>query len=272
MTSPAPLVVRPLREQVYDHLRLMMDRGELRPGGFLDLDALAGSLGVSRTPLREALLRLEADGFVAILPRRGIEVKALTLGEIKQLYEIVGALESAALLAVAPRIGKDDLKRLRLLNREMAAAVEAGDFDGYYARNLAFHDVYLGKSDNARLRGQVDVCKRRLYDWPRREGFVPEWERNSTCEHAAFVRRLERGDARGAADHLRDVHWSFAVQERFVRRYYFAQGAEAGAGAEMRADGAKGARVEKRADGAKGARAAREAVRGARRGRAEARP
>lgn len=272
MTAPAPLVVRPLREQVYDHLRLMMDRGELRPGGFLDLDALARSLGVSRTPLREALLRLEADGFVAILPRRGIEVKALTLDEIRQLYEIVGALESAALLAVAPRIGEGDLKRLRLLNREMAAAVATGDFDGYYARNLAFHDVYLGKCDNPRLRRQVDVCKRRLYDWPRREGFVPEWERNSTREHAAFVRRLERGDARGAADHLRDVHWSFAVQERFVRRYYFAQGAEAGAGAEKRAGGAKGADTGKRADGTKDAGAEREAVRGARRGRAGARP
>src|SRR5512137_2684147 len=97
--APGPLVLKSLREQVYDHLRLLLNRGELRPGGFLDLDALEKRLGVSRTPLRDALLQLEAEGFVTILPRRGVQVRALTREDIRHLYEIVGALEGAALLA-----------------------------------------------------------------------------------------------------------------------------------------------------------------------------
>ena len=68
----------------------------------------------------------------------------------------------------------------------------------------------------------MNTFKHRLYDFPRRTLLIKEWELASTEEHAAFVDLLEHGDARGAADYLRDVHWSFTVQERFVRQYYFA--------------------------------------------------
>jgi DNA-binding GntR family transcriptional regulator len=218
----SPLVLKSLREQVYDHLRGLLNRGELRPGSFLDLDALAARLGVSRTPLRDALLQLEAEGFVTILPRRGVHVRPLSRADIRHIYEIVGALEGAALLAAFPRLGPDQVAALRRLNREMKAAIEAGDFDRYYDRNLAFHDVFLDRCDNERLVRLVRTLKQRLYDWPRRRGFVKAWELASVREHAAFARLVARGDARAAADHLRDVHWSFAVQERFVEQYYFA--------------------------------------------------
>jgi DNA-binding GntR family transcriptional regulator len=217
----SPLVLKSLREQVYDHLRQLMNRGHLRPGAFLDLDGLGSRLGVSRTPLRDALLQLETEGFVTILPRRGVQVKELTRDDIRHLYEVVGALEGAAVLGAFPKLGKAEIAELRRLNAEMKQAVEAGDFDRYYARNLAFHDVFLGRCGNERLARLVRTLKQRLYDWPRRRGFVKEWERASVGEHAAFVRLVEKGNARGAADHLRDVHWSFAVQERFIDRYYF---------------------------------------------------
>jgi len=224
MPPPSPLVLKSLREQVYDHLRQLMNRGEIRPGVFLDLDFLASSLGVSRTPLRDALLQLEAEGFVTILPRRGVQVKELTRDDIRHLYEVIGALEGAAVLAAFPRFGRAEVALLRRLNREMTAAVRAGDFDRYYDKNLAFHDVFLDRCGNERLARIVRPLKQRLYDWPRRRGFVREWEKASVCEHAAFVRLVESGDARGAADHLRDVHWSFAVQRHFIERYYFALG------------------------------------------------
>jgi DNA-binding GntR family transcriptional regulator len=222
-TPPAsPLVLKSLREQVYDHLRQLLNRGELRPGHFLDLEALEGRLGVSRTPLRDALLQLEAEGFVTILPRRGVQVRSLSRDDIRHIYEVVGALEGAALLAAFPRLGPAEAAALRRLNREMKAAVEAGDFGRYYDRNLAFHDVFLDRCDNERLVRLVRTLKQRLYDWPRRRGFVKAWELSSVREHAAFARLVEAGSARAAADHLRDVHWSYDVQERFIEQYYFA--------------------------------------------------
>ena len=224
---PSPLVLKSLREQVYDHLRQLLNRGELRPGSFLDLDALEARLGVSRTPLRDALLQLASEGFVGILPRRGVQVLALTRDEIRHLYEIIGALEGQALLAAFPRLGRTEAAIFRRLNREMKRAVEKGDFDRYYERNLEFHDVFLDRCDNERLVRLVRTLKQRLYDWPRRRGFVKAWERASVREHAAFARLVAGGDARAAADHLRDVHWSYGVQERFIEEYYFADEAAA---------------------------------------------
>jgi DNA-binding GntR family transcriptional regulator len=62
--------------------------------------------------------------------------------------------------------------------------------------------------------------KHRLYDFPRRKGFVKEWEVISTGEHQQFIEHVKNGDPKAAAEFIRDVHWSFAVQERFIRRYY----------------------------------------------------
>ena len=224
----SPLVLKSLREQVYDHLRQLLNRGELRPGAFLDLGALEARLGVSRTPLRDALLQLHAESFVTILPRRGVQVRPLTREDIRHLYEIIGALEGAALLAAFPRLGAAETADPRRLNAAMKEAVEAEDFDCYYERNLAFHGVFLERCDNERLVRLVRTLKQRLYDWPRRRGFVKAWELASVREHEAFARLVAAGDARGAADHLRDVHWSYAVQERFVEAYYFAPDAAEG--------------------------------------------
>ena len=217
-----PLQTRSLREQVYDFLRAEMARGGLQPGGFLDLNELAGRLGVSRTPLREALLHLESQGFVTVLPRRGFRLNALTLDDIRHFYEIIGALEAAALKSVGPSLGPADFVRMRELDAAMAEAVAARDFDRYYEANLAFHDVYLRRSDNERLVSQVHLLKRRLYDWPRRETMVQAWERHSVVEHEDFLGLLERGAINEAAAHLQNVHWSFTVQERFIQAYYFA--------------------------------------------------
>src|SRR5512140_3155929 len=217
------LQTRSLREQVYNYLREEMARGGLQPGAFLDLNELAARLGVSRTPLREALLNLEAQGFVTVLPRRGFRLNPLSRDDIRHFYEIIGALEAAALRHAGPSLGPADFARMRELDAAMSRAVAARDFDKYYAANLAFHNVYLLRCDNARLIAQVDLLKRRLYDWPRRQGMLQAWEEHSVVEHEDFLRLLERGDIDGAAAHLQNVHWSFTMQEPFIQAYYFAK-------------------------------------------------
>ena len=215
------LQTRSLRQQVYEYLRDEMARGGLHPGEFLDLNALAARLGVSRTPLREALLQLEVQGFITVFPRRGFRLNALTRDDIRHFYEIIGALEATALRQAGPLLGPADFSRMRDLDAAMARAVAARDFDRYYEANLAFHAVYLGRCDNTRLLAQVNLLKQRLYDWPRRHGMVQAWEEHSVVEHEEFLGLLERGDFAAAAAHLQDVHWSFAVQQPFIEAYYF---------------------------------------------------
>jgi DNA-binding GntR family transcriptional regulator len=223
--------LKSLRQQVYEFLKGELNRGALAPGSLLDLNGLAARLGTSRTPLREALLQLDAEGFVTILPRRGVRVNRLTLAEIRHIYEIVGALEGAALLSVAPALTGADLAAMAELCRQMREALASDDFPSYYERNLAFHEVFLGRCDNSRLVEWARLLKERLYDFPRLTGFVKAWEEASVGEHEEIVRRLSAGDARAAADHLRDVHWSYAVQEPYIHRYYdLSRGAAENAG------------------------------------------
>jgi len=221
MAENGILQLRSLREQVYEYLRDAINRGDLDGGSFLDQKKLSEGLGISKTPLRDALIQLETEGFVSILPRRGVIVNRLTLEDIRHLYEIIGALEGAAVMSVGDRLQATHYQQMRSLNAEMVQAVEAGAFDRYYARNLSFHEVFLGLSQNTSLLRMVENAKHRLYDFPRRRDFLPDWESASTGEHAAFLDLLEGGDVRSAADYLRDVHWSFDVQQRFIVQYYF---------------------------------------------------
>ncbi len=220
MSEPSILNVKSLKEQVYEYLRQQMSSGDLHPGSVIDLNATSKKLGISKTPLRDALIMLESEGFVEILPRRGVYVKTLSLQEIREFYQIIGALESTALLASANRLGSSELTAMRDLNTAMKRALDENDFDTYYARNLAFHDLYIGCSGNTTLAKTVHLLKKRLYDFPRQVGFVKEWEYASIGEHQRIIDLLAAGDVKGAAGYIRDIHWSFETQENFINQYY----------------------------------------------------
>ncbi len=209
-----------LRRTVYLYLKRCLNQGSIRPGSFLDLTAIGRDLGMSRTPLRDALLRLEAEGFVTIHSRRGVMVKALDLETIRNLYQILGALEGAVIEEIGPRFGARELARMKAANSDMAEDLARDDFDSYYAHNLEFHNSYLDLGSNSDIIRIIRIQKERLYDFPRRQDYVRDWELASVGEHARLVELLAGGDFRGAAAFMRDVHWSFAVQEPFVRRYY----------------------------------------------------
>lgn len=215
-----PLNFKSLREQVYDYLRIAMNRGELAPGAAINLNAISERLGISRTPLRDALIQLEIEGFVTILPRRGCVVNGLTKEEIKNLYQIIGSLESSVISDEFVKITPDVIERMKRLNDKMGAALDDDDFGRYYEANLQMHDCYLDLSSNASLQRIVKTMKQRLYDFPRKHTFVKEWEVSSTKEHDELIRLLGFGDAREAASYVRDVHWSYDVQQPFIERYY----------------------------------------------------
>lgn len=212
----------PLREQVYNYLKRSLNNGTLKAGNFLDLNAIGQELKLSRTPLRDALIRLEVEGFVVIHSRRGVMVKPLEISEIRDTYQIIGALEASAILEVAPQFDKSALDQMYELSRAMHQALEADNFSSYYANNVAFHDSYLNRSNNSWLRNTVHHCKERLYDFPRRSTYLRGWEEASILEHDTLVELLRAGRWQEAGDYIRDVHWSFSAQEKFIKEYYFA--------------------------------------------------
>jgi len=214
------LRLKSLRELVYEHLHQEINSGDLEPGSFIDQKELAADLGISRQPLRDALIQLEIEGFVTVIPRRGVEVRRLTLEDIRHLYQVIGALESFVLMRSTARVHEDEAREMRKLNEAMVEAIEVGDFDTYYDLNLAFHDVFLNTSDNPLLLRTVRICKQRLYDFPRERRFHKEWEITSAGEHTRIVDLIARSRHDEAASYLRDVHWSFDVQRPYIRAYY----------------------------------------------------
>ncbi|MGA2532412.1 MAG: GntR family transcriptional regulator [Candidatus Aminicenantales bacterium] len=214
------LNIKSLKEQVYEYLREQMRTGEIRPGSVIDMEETSKKLGVSKTPLRDALLQLEMEDFVSILPRRKVVVNVLEEADIRNYYDIIGALESAALLKAFDRLRPSDIDAMQALNDAMKRAIEDNDFDRYYEKNLEFHDTFLNPCGNANLVKIVNTLKKRLYDFPRSKGFVKEWEQASTGEHQALIDFIRQGQRQEAANHIRDVHWSFEVQEEYVHKYY----------------------------------------------------
>jgi DNA-binding GntR family transcriptional regulator len=207
------LFTKSLKEQVYEYLREEIHLQNLKPGSMVNMDATSRKLGISKTPLRDALLQLEMEGFVTIAPRRGIYVNSLTIDDI-------GALEHSALITGIPHIKTSHTNKMKRLIRDMEKALEIDNFELFYKKNLAFHDTYIHLSRNHSLVKIVNNLKKRLYDFPPQEKWIKEWEEASTLEHQGIVQLIEEGKQREAADYIRDVHWSFNVQEKFIRRYY----------------------------------------------------
>ena len=220
MSKKSILNLTSLKDQVYEYIRLQMKVGKLKPGDSIDMNAFSQKLGVSKTPLRDALIRLEMEGFVRILPRRSVIVNELTTRDIKDYYQILGALESTAIIAAAPHLTGSGVKKMEKFNEGMRLALERDDFNAYYENNLRFHDIFLTLSGNRQLRDTADVLKKRLYDFPRRAGYVREWEEHSIQEHKELIRLIAERKFLEAANFIRDVHWSFSVQQKFVKKYY----------------------------------------------------
>ncbi len=214
------LNVKSLKEQVYEYLRDQMRHGGILPGSAIDMEETSKKLGVSKTPLRDALLQLEMEDFVTILPRRAVVVNELTLDEVRNYYDLIGALEAKALGMSFSRLGSDEIERLERLVEGMEKALASDNFDLYYDRNLRFHDAYLKPCGNPALIKVVNTLKKRLYDFPRQSRFVKEWELASIKEHRELLRLIREGRRDEAMRFVEDVHWSFAIQERFIVKYY----------------------------------------------------
>jgi DNA-binding GntR family transcriptional regulator len=220
------LDARSLRQQVYEYLRGEIQAGRIVPGSYINLNQISKQLGISKTPLRDAIIQMECEGFVTILPRRGVVVTRLDLEIIKNYLEIVGALESAVIRAVFNQITEKHLEEMTDLNREMRNVIQAtpsGTFDPkFYQLNIAFHDVFLNLSSNTALKKTVLRIKQQLYDFPR-PAYIWEWETINCDEHDRLIQHIKKKEKDAAEKLWRVHHWGFESHKKYIVEFY-AQG------------------------------------------------
>jgi len=213
------LDVLPLREHVYAYLRKQMNLGELSPGSTINIKEIAAHLGISNTPLRDALIQLEIEGFVTILPRKGVRVNILQLQDVKHAYDAIGMVEASIVLSCFHKIKPTHITKLEKLNQIMISDIEKNNFKRLFKTNLEFHDVYINLSGNELLKKFLLPIKHRLYDFPR-HNYDSEWEMSNSIEHQRFIDYLKSGNSKKAAETMQDNHWSFEYQERFIKKFY----------------------------------------------------
>ena len=206
---------------MYDYLGDRIQRGVFKPGNDpINVNNLCKRLGVSKTPLRDAFIQLEMEGFVTIRPRNGIYVNGLSLTDIRNYYQIIGALEASALHSAAGVLTVDHFDSMQHFNDEMTRAIAEERFDLFYRNNLRFHDVYLEFCGNSLLNKEVQTLKKRLYDFILKRQWIREWEEKSVQEHQALILHLRNHEIHEAANLLTGVHWSYDVQSPYIERYY----------------------------------------------------
>jgi DNA-binding GntR family transcriptional regulator len=194
-----------LRTQVYEYLRNELKAENLKPGMFISMSQLMQNLGISRTPLRDALLQLQTEGFVTFLPQRGIRINKLTQQDIEFMYEMLGALDSRILLAVFDKLGSVEIEQMKKINQEMHTKMSEDRFYQYWDLNTAFHHVYLDLSSNGIILNQLNIIRQRLFEFGKKD-WGAKIRQNNFLEHLAMIELIENGEAVQAADFMRDVH------------------------------------------------------------------
>lgn len=183
---------KPLREVVFDALRNAITSGLLPPGERLMENQLAEQLRVSRTPVREAIRKLEQEGFVVMVPRRGTYVADLSIRDINEVFEIRSALEVLAAGLAAERISEEDLEHLERLLVAIGEHIENGDTAKIVEADCNFHDILYGATNNktlaaiiSNLREKFTVFRTITYSYPGRA-------KRSLEEHRRLVEALAK--------------------------------------------------------------------------------
>ena len=185
---------RPLHQEVTERLRRLITEGRLAPGARLNERVLCEQLGVSRTPLREALKVLAAERLIELRPNRGASVVALSRADVEQLFELMGALEGMSGELAAGRRTDAEVDEVRALHFEMLAAHARRDLPAYYALNRAIHCAINRCARNAVLAETFDSVNTRIQNLRFRSNFNRERWDAAVREHQQMLEALDAGD------------------------------------------------------------------------------
>ena len=183
---------KPLREVVYETLREAIRTGSLPPGERLMEIQLAEELGVSRTPVREAIRKLELERFVVMIPRRGTYVANLSLKDINEVFEIRAALDGLAAGLAAERITEEELEQLERLLVEISEHIDQHDNEKIVATDEAFHDILYRASRNERLVGIIYNLREQFTRFRSVSINYPGRLQNTLEEHRQLVEAIAR--------------------------------------------------------------------------------
>lgn len=184
----------PLRDVVFNTLRQAILRGELKPGERLMEIQLANKLGVSRTPIREAIRKLELEGLVLMIPRKGAEVADITEKSLMDVLEVRKALEELSVRLTCDRITKEEIGELKVAAEGFRETLNSDDITEIAEADVRFHDVIYAATKNQKLIQLLNNLHEQMYryriEYLKNEEVYPKLLR----EHDEIISRISRGE------------------------------------------------------------------------------
>ena len=188
----------PLRDVVFNTLRQAILTGELKPGERLMEIHLANKLGVSRTPIREAIRKLELEGLVTMIPRRGAEVAQITEKSMNDVLEVRRAMDALCVELACDRITPEELQDLKKACDTFEAAVKTDDIKQIAQADVALHDIIVQATGNQRLIQLVNNLSEQMYRY--RVEYLKEGETRDVLvkEHEELTKAIRERDVERA--------------------------------------------------------------------------
>ncbi len=212
----------PLRDVVFNTLRQAILTGEIKPGERLMEIHLANRLGVSRTPIREAIRKLELEGLVTMIPRRGAEVAQITEKSMNDVLEVRRALDVLCMELSCERMGEEELKELEKACRVFEEAVSTGDVKKIAQADVALHDIIIQATGNQRLIQLVHNLSEQMYRY--RFEYIKDFSQHGRLikEHQIIYDSLRSKDketaGRAAREHIDNQEKAIIQQIRREHR------------------------------------------------------
>lgn len=195
MLSNQTVIYQTREEYVATQLRRLIIEGHIAPGEQIDQSSLAEQLGVSRSPVRDAVRRLAAEGLLCINPHKQASVPILTRGEVAEIYRILASLEGLAVFLAVPRMRPRDLQALRALHQQMEDDITP---DEWVALNVRFHSTICDVADSPRLASIIDNLRTlRQVASPYAREYITGLEnrKKALSSHRRIVEACERRDS-----------------------------------------------------------------------------
>ena len=195
----------PLRDVVFNTLRQAILRGELKPGERLMEIQLANKLGVSRTPIREAIRKLELEGLVLMIPRKGAEVAEITEKNLRDVLEVRCALEELAVQLACDRMDEEGIKAMKEASAEFCNTLDSDDITRIAQADVALHDIIVQATGNQRLIQLVNNLSEQMYRY--RFEYIKDFSQHERLveEHKVIYESIVKKD-KETASNMAKVH------------------------------------------------------------------
>lgn len=192
------IVVKSLDEQVAHQIRQMIHQGDLERGAKINEKELCATMGVSRTPVREALRMLSSEGLIELIPHKGAFVSEPSLEDIRNVFEVLSVLEGMCARLSTERMTGERLERIESLHRELESSYEKLDHESYLDANVRYHALLQEFTGNRILDDVVSGLRQRTLLYRYQQLYEPERFEQSILEHRELLEAFRRKDPEAA--------------------------------------------------------------------------